>query len=228
MKYLKLYEEQTNNQVYFLSGALYSYEYLIIVNNKTLLGFITRGFQTKEMEDNNINTTGTIWGPKVGNLLYSALMSHYNTPIVGSSNMSDYAKISFVKKIKSNNFNISQPIKGISFYSVYKEEQILNSILELKQENRVTVLDGKELDKSIREEVRKKHNYMSDIFMRDKEINYTFGESKDRFEWLSKKNPRKGVTKVHKTNDSKEFFKTYNIPFSYEGNQSAQKFLSLI
>lgn len=215
------------NKIYFLKHPN-SYEYLIVVNDNKLQGFVTPGFQTDEMEEQNTHTIGTVVGKGYGDLLYGALMKYYG-PVIASDNMSDQAKISWVTKMKDPDY-VSETIDDIGFYSVYPEERILNQVVDLKFEikKRFIINKAEELNnfKDMCDQIQKKHDYMSKEFMQDKHMNYTFGESRDRFEWISKTSTDK-VIKVHHTKDSKDFFKTYKIPFAEKDNSNAKKFLSL-
>lgn len=232
-KYLRYVKEQLDlerlneNKIYRLVHPNY-YEYIIVISGNRFSGFATRGYQTEEMLKNNVNAIGTIWGPMVGDLLYESFIKCYG-PIIPSRNESDLAKISWARKMKDTDYIITQ-IKGIGFYSVYEEEKILNNIVNInpKIKNKLIILNGNELSNfdEICKEIQIKHDYMTQDFMGNKNNFYTFGESVDRFEWMSKVG-----SKIHKnylSNTPKDFFINYKIPFAYPNNKKAEKFLSMI
>lgn len=235
MKYIKTFNESINIQdkIYYLDNPKSNYEYIIVLDqNNNLKGIVNAGFNDDNMTKNNIFTIGTIWGPGCGDLLYAGLIKYYGK-IIPSRNISNQAKINWVRKMKDPDYIISTK-EGIGFYSVYVEEDILNNIVDLKPEikNKIVINTNiKELPEydKICEDVKAKHNFMGNNFMEDKMENYTFGESRDRFEWISKNYKLENrAIEIYLLNKPKEFFKHYNIPFAEENDQMSKKYLALL
>lgn len=208
------FKEFGKNKLYFLKNPLTSYDYIIVVNNNNIVkGFITRGYQTDDMEKHKINTIGTVYGPKLGTLLYDGLISKYGS-ITPSSNMSDQAKYSWLKRINSGKYLVKLK-KDIGFYSVYKEEEILNSILDLPKNKKIVIEDATILINfdDICNQVKILHDYMSKDFIDTKKDNYTVGESRDRFEWLEDDMKKQNVVMKTHIKEPSDFFKFYKIPY---------------
>ena len=76
------------------------------------------------------------------------------------------------------------------------------------------------------DEIKVKHDFMTTEFMGNKEDNYSFGESRDRFEWMEEKMKKENrLMKTH-IKEPKDFFDYYDIPFTIEPNEMSQKFLT--
>jgi len=230
MKNLKTFESfKNNNKVYYIeNNPSNSYKYLVILSdNYEILGFITPSQSNEELKESGICTIGSVYGPSYGDLLYDSFIKKFGR-IIPSSNISDVAKISWLKRLKNPKYVVYQ-IDGIGFYDVYPAEKVLNSVIDLKPEikNKIKIYDieelGKDVSKRVYTELDKLHKEQSNIILRDKEYNYTFGQSRDRWNWLKKF--IQPMPHYSKTQDY--YFKKHNIPFYYNDNEMAKKFLSL-
>jgi len=184
----KMNESVNNNNFSIYHGvSKNTYEYIFILDyKKNILGFCTNGFRTDEMIENDIYAIGTIWGPKMGKYLYDGFISYFGR-ICPSSNESDLAKSSWLKKINDPNY-IKSKIKGIGFYDRYEEEEdYLNTVFDIKN-----YIDVKELSYKGNENIYTKlegmHNNVYNELTPDK---YTIGQSRERDEYLESinKNP---------------------------------------
>ena len=179
-----------NNQVYYGIHPATNYEYIIILDKEgDIKGFATNGFRTDEMENNNIFTIGTIWGPGYGDMLYKSFIKQFGK-IIPSRNESDLAKKSWEKKFKDPNY-IKSRKEGIGFYDRYKEEDFLNNVFDITDEvrNSIIIKDIDELSNKIElyHNIDKSHKNTSKQLDIDKKKLYTIGQSRDRDE-MSERN----------------------------------------
>jgi len=198
-----------NNTIYYLRHPN-NYDYLMVVEDNELKGFVTLGFITESMQRYGVFTNGTIWGPKNGDILISSLITKCG-PVIPSSNESDSAKNAWLRRYNDINF-ITRRIPSLGFYSIYEQEDFLNTIYDIPNnlKRNIIINDLKSdniLYNTLCEQVKEKHIWMTEVFMKDKEKYYTLGESNDRFEWLKETN------KYEKIDNEKEFFLRNKISF---------------
>ena len=108
------------------------YVVIFLVRANQIVGFVNNGMQTTLMEQRNIHTIGSIYGPGFGDLLYALCISKFG-PIVPSGNVSDQAKEAHKRRMKDGNFKIYR-ITGIGYYG--KDEDYLNNIYDLDDETK--------------------------------------------------------------------------------------------
>ena len=191
-------------------------EYLTILKHNRIKGFITRGHITDEMTKNGISTIGTVYGKGYGDLLYKALCSKFNR-ILPSFNLSDDAKISWIRKIKNSEF-YTQRFSCVGFYKMFKEEDLLNSVITIKdRESRMfkivnveDALDEKQKER-LYQELADLHKEVSDDLIKNNIQYYSFGESSHR-------------------NERYKDIKDYEIPYTDEhtNNEKMKKYISYL
>ena len=186
MKYLKIFEQfVSDNRQYklYYGVSKNTYSYLIVVNvvdNDKVIGMATQGFESEDMENNNVSAIGTIYGPGLGKFLYNGFISR-NGKICPSSNESDLAKQSWMKKFKDPSY-IKTKIKGVGFYDRYEEEDYLNYIYDIKDKIEVQDLEYNGNEK-IFSQAEKMHTDAINS-LKDTRHLYTIGQSRDRDEYL--------------------------------------------
>ena len=210
------YSEHINESIEIYNKSIYylqhpnNYDYLMVVEDNKLKGFVTLGVITESMQRYGIYTNATIWGPSVGDILISSLIVKCG-PVIPSSNESDSAKNAWLRRYNDINF-ITRRIPSLGFYSIYEQEDFLNTIYDIPNNIKINIIikDLKSdniLYNTLCNQVKEKHIWMTDVFMKDREKYYTFGESNDRYESLKETN------KYEKNKNEKDFFLKNKIPF---------------
>jgi len=192
----KISQDLGEFQIYHGMHPATNYEYIIVLDKDgNIKGFATNGYKTVDMIKNNIFAIGTIWGPGVGDLLYSAFIKKIGS-IIPSANESDIAKKSWKKKYNDSKY-IKSSKEGIGFYDRYKEEFFLNTIFNLSEDykNKIIIKEIDDLPNkiSLYHDIDKLHKSTSNQLNKDKKKLYTIGQSRDRDNVLERNriNPKK-------------------------------------
>ena len=99
--------------------------------NDKVLGYICSIKPTLPMKRNKVFNIGSVYGPKIGELLYSYFNAYYDK-ITPSNNVSDSAKKSWFKRFNNDRW-IKTKIDDIGFY-FDDNEDYLNYVYDLNKD----------------------------------------------------------------------------------------------
>lgn len=202
----QLFIEQLNSKIKIYHGVhpTTKYEYIILLEGDQIKGFATNGFVglnklkpivQDPLKNENVHAIGTIWGPNLGTLLYQSFITYFSK-IFPSSNESDLAKYSWMKKFKDSTY-IKTKIDGLGWYDRYPEEDYLNYIYDIPNsiKKTITILELNELpnEDQIYKQIDDLHKKTCEQLHRERKKLYTIGQSRDRDDILisKRKNPNR-------------------------------------